>query len=131
MPRFVDYRCEECNELVEDEMFANLDAVTLYVTCPRCKGQAHQIKSGRTNFIHPSHSGLYGKPQPAFGNIVMEDYAHKQRLLKEFGVQESNDAVGGSKKRSDEARHQQYLADKAKKESGPSEWVGTAGGSTE
>ena len=131
MPRLVDYRCADCNLLMEDEFFHRVEDVTECVTCVQCGSLAHQVKSGHRNFIHPSHSSMYGKPQPAFGNIVMEDYGHKQALLKEFGVQEANDAIGGTKKRSDEARHQHYLAEKAKKETGPSEWVGGPGDAVE
>jgi hypothetical protein len=134
MPRLVDFRCSGCKELIEDEFFHvdRQEDVPKFITCEECGCIAHQIKSGQRNFIHPSISSMYGKPQPAFGNIVMEDYAHKQRLLEEFGVQEANDAIGGTKKRSDEARHQHYLAEKkAKKETGPSEWISGPGGSTE
>jgi hypothetical protein len=129
MPRLVDFRCQKCDFLIEDEYFKvdRSEDVPGHITCTECGGLAEQIKSGQRNFIHPSHSGMYGKPQPAFGNIVMEDYGHKQALLKEFGVQEANDAIKGSKKRSDEARHQHYLAEKSREKTGPTEWISGPG----
>jgi hypothetical protein len=113
MPRLVDYRCDSCNAFYEDVYYNSREAVEKEISCS-CGHKAHEVWSSRSNFIHPSHSGMYGKPQPAFGNIVMEDYGHKQRLLREFGVQESNDAIGGSKKRSEEAWHKHHLAEKEK-----------------
>jgi hypothetical protein len=45
----------------------------------------------RTAQIHPSHSGLnYGQVNPQIGGEVVEDYAHKQRLLQEHGLVEGD-----------------------------------------
>tara|TARA_Y100000034_G_C6885049_1_gene406246 strand:- start:1111 stop:1428 length:318 start_codon:yes stop_codon:yes gene_type:complete len=39
----------------------------------------------------------YGKPNPAFGGVVVRNWSHKQQLMKKFNVTESNDLVGGSR----------------------------------
>jgi hypothetical protein len=49
-----------------------------------------------SNFIHNSHSGMYGKFHAGFGEVV-ESYSHKQELLKKYNVTESADSVGGSR----------------------------------
>jgi hypothetical protein len=49
-----------------------------------------------SNFIHNSHSGMYGKFHAGFGQVV-ESYSHKQELLKKYNVTESADSVGGSR----------------------------------
>tara|TARA_R110000824_G_scaffold233474_2_gene421779 strand:+ start:5542 stop:5844 length:303 start_codon:yes stop_codon:yes gene_type:complete len=46
--------------------------------------------------IGSNEHGMYGKFEPGLGCVV-EDYAHKQRLMKELGVIEGADPVGGSR----------------------------------
>ena len=41
---------------------------------------------------------MYGKLNPSFGCVV-EDYGHKQRLLREYGMMEAADPVGGTRER--------------------------------
>lgn len=95
-PRLVDYRCSSCDVLHEDVFYDSLSNVLETIPCT-CGGTAEKLFfSTRCNFIHPSHSSMYGKENPAFGCVV-EDYAHKQRLMKQFGVIEGADPVGGSR----------------------------------
>ena len=91
----VDYACGTCGVLTEDVFYAGRSAVLDTIECT-CGADAEKIISGRRNFIHPSHSSMYGKVNPAFGEVV-EDYAHKQRLMKKYGVMEGADPVGGSR----------------------------------
>lgn len=96
-PRLEDYECSTCGFLQEDVYFSSRDKVTPTRPCTECDATADKlIAHRRTNFIHPSHSGLYGKYEPALGCVV-EDYGHKQRLMKELNVEEASDATGGSK----------------------------------
>ena len=90
-PTLVDY----CGEFQIDVYYHSRAAVELQVECA-CGAQADKIISKGGNFIHPSHSGMYGKYHEGLGCVV-EDYAHKKRLMKEQGVMEGADPVGGSR----------------------------------
>ena len=94
-PMLVDYACGKCGALTEDVFYHSRAAVEDALAC-RCGSVAERIISQRRNFIHPSHSSMYGKENPAFG-VVVEDYGHKQRLMREYGVMEGADPVGGSR----------------------------------
>jgi len=93
-PTLVDYACEKCGEMQIDVFYHGRDAVEKQVDCP-CGSKADKIISNR-NFIHPSHSGMYGKFHDGLGCVV-DDYAHKKRLMKQQGVMEGADPVGGSR----------------------------------
>jgi hypothetical protein len=43
-----------------------------------------------------THSSLYGRFEPGLGCVV-ESYSHKQQLMRELGVDEASDLVGGSR----------------------------------
>jgi hypothetical protein len=51
---------------------------------------------GKTNGIHATTSALYGRWEPGLGEFV-ESYSHKKQLMKEQGVIEASDPVGGSR----------------------------------
>ena len=55
----------------------------------------HYPMNQERNHLHPSHSGMYGKFHPGFGCVV-EDYGHKQELLKRYDLKESHDKVDGA-----------------------------------
>jgi hypothetical protein len=96
MPVLVDYACAKCDKLIEDEFFATRDAVVETIPCD-CGSDAERIfTTSRQNFIHPSHSSMYGKFEEGLGCVV-EDYGHKQRLMRDMGVMEGADTVGGSR----------------------------------
>ena len=65
---------------------------TIKCSCGKRKGWA--VK--RTNGIHTTHSSLYGRYEPGLGAFV-ESYGHKQQLMRELGVDEASDLVGGSR----------------------------------
>ena len=117
-PELVDYKCFTCDSMQHDVYYSSKADVSETVPCP-CGEQATKVLL-RTNFIHPSHSSLYGRPQPALGNEVIEDYGHKKRLMREYGLEESNDAVGGNRKRSEELKH---IAAQKPRSSEQSTWI--------
>ena len=130
-PEFVDYSCPNCQRVMEDVLFPSKAAVTDTVTCS-CGSEAVKVIL-RTNFIHPSLSTLYGRPQPALGYSTdpgdqINDYGDKQRVMRKYGLTESNDAEKGNSKRSDGLRHQAYLREKRRGEAREqSIWVGNTG----
>ena len=69
---------------------------TYQVECECGRSPCVQSFVGARNFIHESHSGMYGKYHPGLGEVVL-DRAHKNRLLKEQGVIEAADTIGGSR----------------------------------
>lgn len=80
-----DFRCDSCGTLHASMLF--FDKVPETVPCPDCGGTASWA-SFRSNGIHQTHTGRkYGEFDPQFGCVV-EDYAHKKRLLKERGWEE-------------------------------------------
>lgn len=71
--------------------------------CPQCtKLHAHVTRQVQTfpigqerNFIHSQHSGMYGKFHPGFGCVV-NDYGHKQQLLRQYDLREAADKIDGA-----------------------------------
>ena len=122
-PEFVDFKCGGCGLVTEDVYFKSKVDVTETVTCSGCGNKAHKVIL-RTNFIHPSHSSMYGRKEPALGNEVIQDYAHKKRLMKEYDIIESNDPTGGNRKYSEELKHEAYLNDKRREGLPKTTWVG-------
>ena len=94
-PTLVDYACGKCGAVTEDVFFASRLAVTTTIACA-CGHAAEKIISQRRNFIHPSKSSMYGKYEEGLGCVV-QDYGHKQQLMREMGVIEGADPGGGSR----------------------------------
>ena len=125
-PEFVDYRCTNCDRVTEDVHFSSKSAVTDTITCS-CGSEAVKVIL-RTNFINLSISSLYGRLQPALGysedpDDQINNYGDKQRVLRKHNLTESNDPVGGSRKRSEELKHEAYKREKERKARPPSSWV--------
>ena len=96
-PRLEDYHCESCGFYEIDVFFEKKESVTPTRECPQCgKVSEHVLIGTRQNNLHMDHSGLYGKYEPGLG-VVVKDYAHKKRLMKELGVMEGSDPVKGSR----------------------------------
>lgn len=96
-PTLVDYKCDSCEHVQEDVFFEKRSDVTSTRACTNCDEQAHRVLFPRQqNHLHQSHSGLYGKFEPAAGR-VFESYGDKKKWMRENGVQEGNDPVGGSR----------------------------------
>ena len=91
---FHDFGCSQCGLEQIDVVFGNSSQVRPTVPC-ECGGEASML-FGRTNFIHSSHSNMYGKYHVGFGEVV-RDYHHKQQLLKKYNCIESAAPVGGSR----------------------------------
>ena len=90
-----DLWCDCGNEEV-DWIF--IDNAADMPKCSNC-GDPMQIHFGRVvgpARFNPNCGSMYGKYHAGFG-MVVEDYAHKQRLLKQYNCIESSDAVKGSK----------------------------------
>ena len=132
-PEFVDYSCPNCQRLHEDVHFTSKGAVTDTVTCS-CGSEAEKVIL-RTNFIHPSLSTMYGRLQPGLGYSTDPDdqinnYGDKKRVMRKYGLIESNDPERGNRKRSDELKHEAYKLDKAsagRRAGASSQWVGNPG----
>ena len=92
---FHDYECEKCGHRQVDVPTATHAQIQRIIPCSECDGTARMIFV-TSNFIHNSHSGMYGKFHAGFGQVV-ESYSHKQELLKKYNVTESADSVGGSR----------------------------------
>jgi|3_EtaG_2_1085321.scaffolds.fasta_scaffold32190_3 hypothetical protein len=67
--------------------------------CAECEGESLQVQhypmDQERNHIHSQHSGMYGKFHPGFGCVV-EDYGHKQQLLRRYDLREAHDKVDGA-----------------------------------
>lgn len=107
MPTY-DMCCRDCGEVyshfsfigeMERRLVDKADDPVYKLHCPSCKSDTLQTQSyagGKRNGIHSQHSGMYGKYHHGFGCVV-DDYGHKQRLLKKYGLHEAADSIGGSK----------------------------------
>jgi len=94
MIRLWDYRCDSCGAEHRDYPYDSAGHVPETIICP-CGGRASWM-AHRRNFIHPTASGMkYGTLDPQFGCVV-EDYSHRQRLLRQTGQVE----VGGPERQS-------------------------------
>lgn len=114
---FLDYKCDACGTVQTDVLFRKSDDITRQIAC-KCGHKARRLYSGG-NHIHPSHSSLYGKYEPAL-DMVVKDYSHKQRLMREYQITEANDTVKGS--RNDRAEKHKAIKQRAQ-EGKPSSWV--------
>ncbi len=90
----VDFKCEPC-DLTWEHVFEKKTDIVNELPCTECGETALRLW-GVTNFIHTTHSSMYGKYEPCFGEVV-ESRSHKQQLLKKYGVVESSDPVKGSR----------------------------------
>lgn len=82
-----DYYCSKCNT----------EATDIITGPPMCCGKSMSINFGVISLkFNPNNASMYGKYHPGFGCVV-EDYAHKKRLLKQYNVIEAADSVGGSR----------------------------------
>jgi hypothetical protein len=84
MIKLWDFACTACGQRYPSHPYEGRRPETIPCACGEAATWDHQ----RANIIHPSHSGRkYGEFDPQFGCVV-EDYAHKKRLLKEHGMHE-------------------------------------------
>ena len=90
---FHDYECEDGHRQLDIQNDSN--NIKRKIKCDQCEKDANMLFI-KSNFIHNSHSNMYGKFHAGFGQVV-ESYSHKQELLKKYNVRESADAVGGSR----------------------------------
>jgi hypothetical protein len=82
-----------CGKRHKDEVFAGKRIPkTIKCECGRRVGWATK----KINGIHATHSGLYGRYEPGLG-VFVESYGHKKELMRELGVEEASDPVGGSR----------------------------------
>lgn len=92
MLRLWDYRCTMCGTVYRDWPVTTKH-IPESITCQACYSPATWTKM-KANGIHFTGSGMkYGCFDPQFGCVV-EDYGHRQRLLRQMGMVE----VGGPEK---------------------------------
>ena len=79
-----DFYCESCETAHKDIVYTGRRPKTILCGCGARAGWGFVQK----NQIHHTHTGRkYGQFDPQFGCVV-EDYAHKQALLKRYGKEE-------------------------------------------
>jgi len=84
MIKLWDFACTACGQRYPSHPYEGHRPVSIPCACGEAATWAHQ----RANLIHATHSGRkYGEFDPQFG-VVVEDYGHKKRLLKENGWHE-------------------------------------------
>lgn len=121
-PQFVDYKCLSCGTVLIDVFYMRKADIRPEIQC-ECGSQAKEVWL-RRNFIHSSLSSMYGKPQPETGyETTFENYSDKVAYGRKHGLTESNDPVGGSRSRSDEAMQKAYDAEKRPRTPGASYWL--------
>ena len=94
MIAFYDYKCETCNRV--SEYTTELGTAPKELACANCGEMQHRFYGNNQFLAFSDTSSMYGTYHPGFGCVV-EDYAHKQKLLRQYDVQESADASGGSR----------------------------------
>lgn len=97
-----DYHCQ-CGHREEDRYYARWQQAPVRIQCSACLGKAKKV-IGTKNFIHPSISTLYGRPEPALGGDCFESYDHKRKLLNKLGAIEASDRIQGAKLYQDQVR---------------------------
>lgn len=102
-----DYLCQECDHLQEDLYFSSWKEAPPVKGCPVCRAYAARKVIGTKNFIHPTISTLYGRPEPALGGDCFESYDHKRKVLERLGAIEASDRVQGAKLYQDRAHWNQ------------------------
>ena len=109
MPSY-DFQCLTCETVfevsnivpstVEKHKCGKDENGPLYkANCPTCREKTVQRQfyaQGPRNFIHTTHSSMYGKYHHGLG-MYIHDKAHKERELKKRGLIEAHDPVGGSR----------------------------------
>jgi len=84
--RLRDFRCDGCGKAHRDYPYSGRCPET--IECDGCGGTASWCSQRQRAQIHLTLSGRkYGEFDPQFGCVV-EDYAHKKRLLKQMGAEE-------------------------------------------
>jgi len=96
MPAY-DWYCKSCDH-EEKDVFYPTSQLPRKRKCSHCLGQTMEQDFGQKgrNQIHLTHSSLYGRYQPAVDEYI-NSYGDKQRIMKKYNIQESNDPVGGSR----------------------------------
>ena len=89
----IDFKCDYCNYEWEN-LFKTKKEIKNSITCSQCSRKADRVWN-TMNFLNLTNGAMYGRYEPAFGEVV-RDYGHKQQLLKKYGVIESSDRSGGS-----------------------------------
>lgn len=79
-----DYYCKHCDTTHKDVVYTKTCKKTIKCSCGKRAGWAFI----RRNQIHSTLSGRkYGMFDPQLG-VVVEDYAHKKKLLRQHGKEE-------------------------------------------
>ena len=79
-----DYYCKHCETTHKDVIYTKTCPKTIKCSC----GKRAEWAFIRKNQIHPTLSGRkYGMFDPQLG-VVVEDYAHKKQLLRQYGKEE-------------------------------------------
>ena len=101
-----DFECKACGH-VERNLYYHHGNIPRLKRCPACKKKtSRQIfdewGKGQIDLDNPA---LYGQWHPQMGEVI-RDYAHKQELMKKYGMYEGSDPKGGNRKLSEEAMNE-------------------------
>ena len=97
MPAY-DWYCQTCKEEEKDVWYHRASDVPKKRKCKACLGNTmvQDFANKGRNQIHLTHSSLYGKFEPGVAEYI-NSYSDKQRIMKKYNIQESNDPVKGSR----------------------------------
>ena len=97
MPAY-DWYCKTCKEEEKDIWYHRASDVPKKRKCKACLGNTmvQDFANKGRNQIHLTHSSLYGKFEPGVAEYI-NSYSDKQRIMKKYNIQESNDPVKGSR----------------------------------
>ena len=93
-----DFRCDDCGKEHPNTLISE-PKIPQTIPC-ECGGTASWASFAQ-NYIHETHSWRYGKYDEAL-DCVVESRAHLKVLLKEKGLQDASDPIGGNRKHSEE-----------------------------
>jgi hypothetical protein len=94
---FHDYECQQCGHVQEDVISDTQKPVIRATPCTNapCEGTAIMLFQRVNKFRH-DHPALYGHADPQIScRTVIQDHAHKRRLMKERGLIEAEDTHRG------------------------------------
>ncbi len=92
-----DYICPR-DHVTEDVVWPDGTDYGKTAVCATCGRVARIYFGGHLRMLNIHKPGMgYGQPWPSLGGRVVESYSHKQQIMKELGLVEANDPIGGKR----------------------------------
>lgn len=107
-----DYECPAGHR--QEDVLHTTGKVPATIRCQACRKRARRVISRRSNFVKFQRDAgtMYGRFDPQFGCVV-ENYEQRQALMRQKGMIDADDAVGGDRERMDEGQVQGEMADQS------------------